>query len=234
MKYMHRSIAAACILSMLAGSIAFTAAAAPNTVSAPTAAPVTSSAVPNIGYSSIPTTIQRIMMNVSFNKKTPLQMKDLSYVKVRYIGFDNKTHTGELIIHKKLAKDVFDIFEELYSKRYPIEKIQLIDQYKGSDDLSMKANNTSAFNTRVIAGKKSLSNHSYGIAIDINPLQNPHVSRNKVSPTSAKAYANRTVARKGMIIKGDACYTAFKKRGWSWGGEWKSSKDYQHFEKKIK
>lgn len=118
-------------------------------------------------------------------------------------------------------------------KKFPIEKIRLIDEYKGSDDLSMKNNNTSAFNTRMIAGKKQLSNHSYGVAIDINPVQNPEVRGIKVRPGNAKAYANRQIVRKGMIIKGDACYSAFKKRDWSWGGEWKNIKDYQHFEKKT-
>ncbi|MBN6187976.1 M15 family metallopeptidase [Aneurinibacillus sp. BA2021] len=231
MKHIGKSIAAACTLALLAGSLALTATAAPTTAMTP-AAPSDAASTP--GYSSVPIAIQQQMMNVSFTKKTPLPMKDLAYVKVRYIGFENATHTGELIVHRKLAKDVFDIFEELYAKRYPIYSVQLIDHFKGSDDLSMKANNTSAFNTRAIAGKKTLSNHSYGIAIDINPLQNPHVSGTKVNPPSAKAYANRKLAKKGMIIKGDACYTAFTKRGWSWGGEWKSSKDYQHFEKKVK
>jgi hypothetical protein len=209
-----------CILAMLTASVSFT-----GTASTTPAA--------HIGYSSIPTNIQQKITGTSFNKNTPVKMNDLSYVKVRYIGFDNKEHIGELIVHKKLAKEVLAIFEELYQKRFPIEKIKLIDEYKGSDDLSMKDNNTSAFNTRPIAGTKKLSNHSYGIAIDINPLQNPEIEGNKVSPATARMYANRKAIRKGMIVKGNACYNAFKKRGWSWGGEWKSVKDYQHFEKKI-
>jgi hypothetical protein len=187
----------------------------------------------DIGFSSIPANVQDKITGVSFNKRTPVKMSDLSYVKVRYIGFDNKEHMGELIIHKKLSKEVLAIFEELYQRKFPIEKIRLIDEYKGSDNLSMRDNNTSAFNTRVIAGKIKLSSHSYGMAIDINPLQNPEVQGNKVSPGNAKSYVDRQIIRQGMIIKDDICYNAFKKRGWSWGGEWKSKNDYQHFEKKI-
>ncbi|CEH31630.1 M15 family metallopeptidase [Aneurinibacillus migulanus] len=232
MKHLRNGLILTCMLSTITGASTF--AAPPMSTATTTkveALPVSTS---DAGYGSIPTNIQQKITGISFTKKTPVKMSDLSYVRVRYIGFDNKAHTGELIVHKKLAKDVFEIFEELYQKRYPIEQVNLIDEYKGSDELSMKANNSSAFNTRAIAGKKTMSNHSYGIAVDINPLQNPHVVGSKVSPASAKAYANRKVARKGMIMKGDACYNAFKKRGWSWGGEWKSSKDYQHFEKKIK
>jgi len=228
MKRFYERLAFTCILTLLAGGATFAAPAATTTT---TGGKVTAAAT--VSYGSVPASIQRKIMGISFNKKTPVKMNDLSYVKVRYIGFDNKEHQGELIVHKKLAKDVSEIFEELYKKRYPIDKIRLVDEYKGSDDLSMKANNTSAFNTRTVAGKNKLSNHSYGMAIDINPLQNPHVAGSNVSPATAKAYANRKVVRKGMIVKGDACYNAFKKRGWIWGGEWKSSKDYQHFEKKI-
>ncbi|MEZ2657768.1 M15 family metallopeptidase [Aneurinibacillus aneurinilyticus] len=230
MKHLRNGLILACMLSTITGASTFAAPSMPATTNTE-ALPLSTT---DVGYGSIPTAIEQKITGISFTKKTPVKMSDLSYVCVRYIGFDDKAHTGELIVHKMLAKDVFEIFEELYQKRYPIEKVNLIDEYKGSDELSMKANNSSAFNTRAIDGKKKMSNHSYGIAIDINPLQNPHVVGNKVNPASSKEYANRKVARKGMIMKGDACYNAFKKRGWSWGGEWKSSKDYQHFEKKIK
>ncbi|WP_027415332.1 M15 family metallopeptidase [Aneurinibacillus terranovensis] len=188
----------------------------------------------NIGYGPIPAKIQNKIWGVSYTKDSPVKMNQLSYVRVRYIGFDNKEHRGELIVNKKLAKEVFDIFEELYQKKYPIEKAGLVDDYHGSDELSMGNNNSSAFNTRMIAGTRTLSRHSYGAAVDINPVQNPQITGTTIDPPLASSYANRRVIRKGMITKGDVCYNAFKKRGWIWGGEWKSTRDYMHFEKKVR
>lgn len=110
----------------------------------------------------------------------------------------------------------------------------MIDDYNADDDKSMKANNTSAFCYREIAGTDVLSNHSFGRAIDVNPLQNPQVtSKGKISPEEGRPYVDRSVNRKGMIQKGDDCYNAFVSRGWTWGGDWNSTKDYQHFEKVV-
>jgi hypothetical protein len=109
-----------------------------------------------------------------------------------------------------------------------------VDEYKGDDDVSMADNNTSAFNYRdVVDSKGVLSKHSYGVAIDINPIQNPYIKGKKISPASGTNYVNRKKFQNGMIIKNDVCYKAFKDRGWTWGGEWKTMKDYQHFQKTI-
>ena len=114
--------------------------------------------------------------------------------------------------------------------------MRLIDDYGANDEKSMAANNTSAFNYRVISGTTKLSNHSYGMALDINPRINPWVKGNKVSPANGKVYKQRKTSKcKGkykryMIHKNDTAYKIFKKYGFSWGGEWRSSKDYQHFE----
>jgi hypothetical protein len=171
---------------------------------------------------------------VSWKQGAPVELKDLSYVKVLHWGFDGKEHIGELIVHKKVAKEVAQIFRELYEAKFPIEKIKLIDEYNANDDLSMEDNNTSAFCYREVAGKKgTLSKHSYGIAIDINPIQNPYIKGEKISPAAGKEYKNRKNVKKGMIVKGDICYKVFKERGWIWGGEWKTLKDYQHFQKQI-
>jgi hypothetical protein len=171
---------------------------------------------------------------VSWKKGAPVEFEDLSYVKVKYWGFDEEEHMGELIVHKKVAEEILEIFKELHEAKFPIEKIRLIDEYDASDDLSMEDNNTSSFCYREVAGKKgTLSKHSYGLAIDINPVQNPCITGQRVSPIEGKEYKNRKNVRKGMIVKDDICYKAFKKRGWIWGGEWKSLKDYQHFQKQI-
>ncbi len=115
----------------------------------------------------------------------------------------------------------------------PIEKMKLIDDYGANDEASMKDNNTSAFCYRVVANTKKLSNHSKGASIDINPLYNPYISGKIISPANAKKYTDRNINEKGVIKKEDDLYNAFIKRGWTWGGEWKSKKDYQHFEKEI-
>lgn len=185
--------------------------------------------------SKIPDSILKKMIGNSIPTKSKDQVNtdNLSYLKITYWGFDSKTHVGEMVVHKKLAQEVLAIFKEVYEKKYPIEKMKLVDDYGADDEKSMRDNNTSAFCYRVVANTNTLSNHSKGTAIDINPLYNPYVVGNYISPTTGKKYANRTLNVKGMIQKGDALYNAFIKRGWTWGGSWSSKKDYQHFEKKI-
>lgn len=190
--------------------------------------------VDSFTYGPLPEVIVNKIDGVSWKKEAPVEINDLSYVKVLYWGFDEKEHTGELIVNNKLAEEITQIFKELYEAKFPIEKIRLIDEYDANDDLSMEDNNTSAFCFREVAGKKgTLSKHSYGIAIDINPIQNPYIKGEKISPAAGLEYIDRENARKGMIVKNDICYKAFKERGWTWGGEWKTIKDYQHFQKVI-
>lgn len=162
----------------------------------------------------------------------PVGMKDLSDLKISHWGFDGKIHSGEMMVHKDVAKEVSDIFSELFKQKFPIKKMELIDQYKGDDASSMEANNTSAFNCRAVTGSPGVfSEHSYGKAIDINPVQNPYVRGAVVAPPAGKKYLNRKKVRAGMIVADAAVVKAFKKRGWKWGGDWKTLKDYQHFEK---
>lgn len=166
------------------------------------------------------------------NNAVGITYDDLRRVNVKYWGFDNKSHSdGILIVNKSVANDVCGIFNDLYKAKYPIEKIKMIDDYKADDEASMTDNNTSGFCYRLVSGTKVLSRHGKGIAIDINPLYNPQVKGGKVYPSISKPYADRSKNVKGMIKKGDACYKAFTSRGWKWGGNWKNSKDYQHFEK---
>jgi hypothetical protein len=184
--------------------------------------------------SSLPDEIIEKVNGVSWKVGSPVALEHLAYVKVLYWGFDDETHEGELVVHGVVAEEIAEIFQVLYEAKFPIEKIRLVDEYGGNDDLSMEDNNTSAFNFREVADSKGvLSKHSYGIAIDINPIQNPYVTGGKVSPEMGKDYIDRTVVQKGMIVKDDVCYKAFTDRGWAWGGEWKSLKDYQHFQKSI-
>lgn len=167
----------------------------------------------------------------------PLQIsyEDLAYVHVLHYDFQAQIQEGELICNQTIAQDLVEIFQELYESQYPIEKICLIDEYDADDEASMADNNTSCFNYRTVSGRTKLSNHSYGYAIDINPLYNPYVrTRNGevlISPDNAVPYADRDTDFPHKIDKNDLCYRLFMEHGFDWGGAWKSSKDYQHFEK---
>lgn len=167
----------------------------------------------------------------------PLQIsyEDLAYVHVLHYDFQGQVQEGELICNQSIAQDLVDIFYELYESQYPIEKIRLIDEYDADDEASMADNNTSCFNYRTVSGRTKLSNHSYGCAIDINPLYNPYVrtsgGKELISPDNAVPYADRSADFPYKIDKNDVCYKLFIEHGFSWGGAWNSSKDYQHFEK---
>ncbi len=165
-----------------------------------------------------------------------ISLSELRYVHVLYADFDGNTAEGELICNEKIAGDLLEIFEELYQNDYRIEKIRLIDEYDGDDTASITDNNTSCFNYRVVEGTTRLSNHAYGLAIDINPFYNPYVhyvdGREVISPEGSEAYADRSASFPYKIDREDLCYRLFTEHGFTWGGEWNSVKDYQHFEKK--
>lgn len=182
--------------------------------------------------------IQKIT-GVSFptEPQTNISYEDLSYVHVLHYDFNGEVQEGELICNQAIAQDLVDIFQVLYENQYPIKKIKLIEEYGGDDESSMEDNNTSCFNYRTIAGSSKLSNHSYGYAIDINPLYNPYVKEKSdgstlVSPTTAEAFAVRDTAAPHCITTEDLCYQQFTAHGFTWGGDWNNPKDYQHFEKK--
>ena len=172
----------------------------------------------------------------SFKANCTTSREDLRYLRVLHYNKDREVQEGELICHKDIADDLLVIFQELYKAAYPIERMVLIDEYDADDVASMRANNTSAFNFRPASGMRRLSSHSTGMAIDINPLYNPLVKerggRTLFYPSNAGAYIDRTKCFPYKIEKGDLCYRLFKKYGFSWGGDWRRSKDYQHFEKR--
>lgn len=171
----------------------------------------------------------------SYKKGCRIPLSELRYLKVLHIGFDGAAHIGEMICNQAIADDLLAIFRTLFEARYPIERMLLIDEYDADDRRSMEANNSSAFNYREIRNTGKLSNHSFGYAVDINPLFNPCVivrdGRTIVDPAAGSAYADRTRDFPGKIDHDDLCYREFRKHGFIWGGDWKSLKDYQHFEK---
>ncbi len=161
---------------------------------------------------------------------------DLRYVKLLYYDFNGNVKEGELIVNAQLADEVTEIFYELYQAKYPFTSINLVDDYgqTADDELSMEANNTSAFNYRPVAGTSKLSFHSFGAAIDINPLLNPYIKADgSVYPLNALDYVDRSRDFPGKIDHDDLAYKLFTARGWDWGGNWTTSKDYQHFAKDL-
>ena len=160
----------------------------------------------------------------------------LDTLQVKHIDFEGKTQQGVLICNKAIAKDLSEIFAELYKAKYPIERIRPISEYGNDDERSMQANNTSCYCFRNIEGSTKLSKHARGLAIDVNPLYNPCVRRKKdgtllVQPSTGMPYVNRSKKFKYKITQKDLCYRLFMQHGFKWGGAWHSLKDYQHFEK---
>lgn len=194
--------------------------------------PVAESAVPVLSLDAV---------NVISDDETPaVAYEDLRYLNVMYYDFNGEPQTGELICNKEIAADLVEIFYELYLSEYQIEKIRLIDEYGGDDTASMKDNNTSCFNYRLVDGTDSLSKHALGCAIDINPFYNPYVVFNRdgsgetyISPEGSEIYADRSRDFPYKIDENDLCYRLFKAHGFTWGGDWNSSRDYQHFQKVV-
>ena len=184
----------------------------------------------------IPDSVWLRMQGKTYVDNPHIRRSDLRYLRVKHWDYDNRSHQGEMVCNKLIADKLIAIFRELYAQHYPIERIALIDDYEADDERSMTANNTSCFCYRRIAGSNKLSKHSLGMAIDINPLQNPCVKPRrdgsiKVQPQAGRKYIDRQKAYPYKITKDDLCYRLFLAHGFSWGGNWRSSKDYQHFEK---
>ena len=181
----------------------------------------------------IPDSIFSRMDGVSFSEGCPVSRQDLRYIRILHYDQEGNIKLGEIVANKKIAPDIIEIFKKLFENHYPIASVRLIDEFDGDDIASMQANNTSCFNYRSTTGKSKLSNHAYGLAIDINPLYNPYVKKNSgvVLPPEAEIYADREADFPQKISKTDLAYKEFTNRGFRWGGNWRSIKDYQHFEK---
>ncbi|HEX4133172.1 MAG TPA: M15 family metallopeptidase [Bryobacteraceae bacterium] len=162
----------------------------------------------------------------------PAAPGELRQLTLSFHDFEDKTHTGTLLVHRDVADEVVRLFRMLYERDFRIERMVPIENYGGSDDASMAANNTSAFNCREATGKPGVfSNHSWGRAIDINPLTNPYVKGRIVLPPGGREYLDRTKSHPGSILKDGFVVWEFEKAGWIWGGRWPDRQDYQHFEK---
>jgi poly-gamma-glutamate synthesis protein (capsule biosynthesis protein) len=173
-------------------------------------------------------------MRFSHGPQCPVALEDLRFLRMTYVGFDAEAHVGEMVVHRDVARDVTRVFHRLYDARWPIQRMRLVDEYRGDDDRSMAANNTSGYNCRRVAGSPAWSDHAYGTAIDIDPVQNPYLTGSSVRPGKGLRFAtvDRSAAarvRTGVIHADDVVVRAFAAIGWSWGGRWTPSHDYQHF-----
>ena len=147
-----------------------------------------------------------------------------------YRGFDGGSHTGSLVVASSVTDLMVVVFRTLYNQRFPIRRMEPVDAFGGDDDASMAADNTSGFNCRpaVSAGPAQLSNHAYGLAVDVNPRENPYIFGGQVLPPEGSEYVDRSAYRPGMAVAGGVLPGAFAAVGWEWGGTW-SNPDYQHF-----
>lgn len=185
--------------------------------------------------SEIPDDIFAKMQGKSYKADCTVPREDLRYLHVLHMGFDGQIKEGELVVNKAIAEDVLAIFKQLYEAEYPIEKVRLVDEYDADDEASMSDNNSSAFNFRFISHTTTISKHGLGMAVDINTLYNPYVKtvngKLSIEPANAEAYVDRSGDFPHKIDHDDLCYKLFTRYGFTWGGDWEHSKDYQHFEK---
>jgi hypothetical protein len=169
------------------------------------------------------------MTGVSWRAGCPVALRDLRLLTLSHWGFDGRSRTGRLIVHRDVASVLVAVFRELYAARFPIRRMLPVDAYGASDFRSIEADNTSAFNCRFVDGTTRWSEHAHGRAIDVNPIENPFVSGGATSHSASRPYVDRSRRRPGMAYEGGALVRAFDRIGWSWGGRWTSVKDYQHF-----
>ena len=210
------------------------------TSSTPTSSPATTLPPPSTTLTDNTTTTTSVTagaiesvtaddLYASWRPGCPVAPAALRRITVGYLGFDGLDHTGTLIVHEEWAEALLGVFAQLRAAGFPIERMEPVDIHGGSDDASMAVNNTSAFNCRPVTNGTSWSRHSYGMAIDINPQQNPYILGSQVLPPEGRDHLERTPAQ-GRILAGDAVVTAFAAIGWQWGGDWTDPVDYQHFD----
>ena len=175
--------------------------------------------------------VTRAQLPYSWHRGCPVGPSSLRRLRIGYWGFDGKSHVGTVIVNRSAVGDLTVVFRRLYRARFPIRRMRSIDAYGGNDERSLAADNTAAFNCRyaVGPGPKRWSAHAYGLAIDVNPVENPYLESGRVHPRAGRTYLDRTNVRPGMAVRGGLLVSAFASVGWQWGGRWTVTPDYQHF-----
>jgi hypothetical protein len=170
-----------------------------------------------------------VLARSTWQASCPVAAADLRYLRMSFLGFDGRPHTGEMIVNGRAAEGVTRVFRHLYEARFPIEEMRVVAPGELTGPPTGDGNNTTAFVCRPAVGQKRWSAHAYGLAIDLNPFCNPYVRGDLVLPELASSYVDRTEVRPGMVVPGDVAVRAFAAIGWRWGGEWTTPKDLQHF-----
>ncbi|MEV4581821.1 M15 family metallopeptidase [Nonomuraea jabiensis] len=218
------------------GSVPQETAPAFESLDSPTPSPSPTTGAPGStappAFSAKISRLSREQLPYSWRPGCPVHYRDLRLVTMTYWGFDDKPHTGQLVVNRAVTDDIVTVFKKLYGWRWPIERMKLVDAYKGDDFDSIEANNTSAFNCRQATGSTHWSKHAYGQAIDVNPIQNPYVTASgSTAHQASKKFTKRPMKGKGVINPGDKVVKAFDQVGWEWGGYWSGARDLQHFSK---
>jgi hypothetical protein len=193
--------------------------------------PDTVPSLPGTGFASRVTTPAPpdVLARSTWTKGCPVAARDLSWVRLTFRGFDGGRHTGELLVNRSAADDLVEVFRNLYDARFPIEEMRITAKAEQTAPPTGDGNDTGAFNCRAARGTTTYSQHAYGLAVDVNPFQNPYLKGDLVLPELAGAYRDRSWHRPGMILPGGPVVRAFASIGWGWGGSWHSLKDLQHF-----
>jgi hypothetical protein len=200
----------------------------------PAPAPPTTTVAPEVvvpPFSVTASAVTAADLGPSWRPGCPVRPEELRLLRLSHWGFDDLPHTGVVVVHREVAEAVTTVFRRLYDERFPIRRMEPVDVFGGSDEASMAADNTSAFNCRyvVAAGPPRWSMHAFGKAIDVNPVENPYLEGGRVQPPAGSAYLDRSDYRPGMAVEGGGLTSAFAAVGWSWGGTWAGTPDYQHF-----
>ncbi|MEV4620632.1 M15 family metallopeptidase [Asanoa sp. NPDC049573] len=170
-----------------------------------------------------------VLARSSWTKSCPVSAADLRYVTVGFRGFDGAAHTGELLVNKRAADGLISVFRQLFAANFPIERMHISSAAELNAPPTGDGNTTEAFACRPVRGQTSWSQHAYGLAVDVNPFQNPYKKGKVVLPELATAYLDRGKAWPGIVKPKGPVVRAFASIGWQWGGDYQSLKDYMHF-----
>ena len=187
--------------------------------------------LPGWGVSRVDAELRDLLTGRNWHPGCPVALHDLRLVTVRYVGFDGETHAGPLVLHERVADDVLWVFRRLFRHGFAIERVALARKWRPvrRRDWFDTSNVSASFNCRPVTNGTTFSQHSYGWALDINPLQNPYVNEDGVLRRAARRYVDRSQDLPGMIHPDDIVVRSFARIGWEWGGDWTSLKDYMHF-----
>lgn len=214
--------------SRAAGNPQEAASQTPSPIPSPTPSPIPARFEATI--QAIPPDIAAQMAGVSWKPGCPVPLSQLRLITLMHYDFDGVVRSGELVMHADAAAATVRIFGKMFDARFPIRKMQRVEPYGADDNASMADDNTSGFNCRRIENSTRWSRHAYGRAIDINTVENPYLLGRRILPPAGGAYLDRSNVRPGMIVAGDVVTRAFAEEGFRWGGDYRTDKDYQHFD----